>query len=137
MSLPADGQPLEIERPAFPRNSVLRLKPLFLLGSFVLGAQLLGHNGARVQAAGFELPHFCPARAADDSCLGCGTTRASIDLLQGDFGSAWQLQPFVFLLPLIFVIEAFAPALGTRWTRIARYAVAGSVVFAAILPWVF
>lgn len=127
----------EIGRPDFPSISVLRLKPLVLLGSFVLGAQLLSQDGERVQAIGLQLPHLCPARAAGDSCLGCGTTRASIDLLQGDFGAAWQLQPFVFLLPLLFVIEAFAPVLGSRWTRLARYAVAGLLVFTVALPWIF
>lgn len=112
----------------------MRFLPLLMLGFAALAARLFAHNGERVNAGGWELPHFCPARQAGGECLGCGATRASLDMLQGDFHSAWQLQPFVFLLPLVFVVETFAPTLGPRRTRLARTGLAVGIVLTAVAP---
>lgn len=112
----------------------MRFLPLLMLGFAALAARLFAHDGERVGAGSWELPHLCPARQGGGECLGCGATRASLDLLQGNFAGAWQLQPFVFLLPLVFVVEAFSPTLGPRRTRIARTAVAAAIVLTALLP---
>jgi len=112
----------------------VRFLPLLLLGSAALAARLFARSGERIAVGGWELPHFCPARQAGGECLGCGTSRASIEMLQGDFSEAWSLQPFVFLLPLVFVVEAFSPTLGPKRTRAARVLLAASIVLAAVLP---
>ena len=131
-----DSEPLEWakSREFFSEGVPVRILPLLLLGFAALAARLFAHNGERVGVGAWELPHLCPARAAGESCLGCGATRASLDMLQGDFASAWHLQPFVFLLPLVFVVEALSPTLGPRRTRLARTAVAVAIVLTALLP---
>ena len=79
----------------------MRFLPLLMLGFAALAARLFAHDGERVGAGSWEFPHLCPARQGGGECLGCGATRASLDMLQGDFAGAWQLQPFVFLFPLV------------------------------------
>lgn len=112
----------------------VRLTPLILLALVVLLAQALEPAGARVEFFGAELPHLCPAAHAGGECLGCGTTRATLHLLHGDFDRAWSAKPFVFLFPLVFLLEAFAPILGQRRVRKGRGAVAAGVVLAAVVP---
>lgn len=112
----------------------MRLTPLILLALAACVARLFGHDGDRVSVGAWELPHLCPARSADAACFGCGATRASLDLLRGDWAGAWALQPFVFLLPLVFVVEAFAPRLGPARTARLRVLLGVSVALVAILP---
>lgn len=112
----------------------VRFTPLILLALVVLLAQALEPAGARVEFFGSELPHLCPAAHAGGECMGCGTTRATLHLLHGDFDRAWSAKPFVFLFPLVFLLEALAPAIGRRRVRAGRGALAASVVLLAVIP---
>lgn len=112
----------------------MRFLPFVMLGFAALAARLFARSGDRVALGDWELPHLCPARQAGGDCLGCGATRASLEMLQGDFEAAWSLQPFVFLFPLVFVVEAFSPTLGPKRTRAARVVLAASIVLAAVFP---
>ncbi|NQU47707.1 MAG: DUF2752 domain-containing protein [Planctomycetes bacterium] len=112
----------------------MRLSPLILFALLVLFAQAMEPAGANVEVFGRELPHLCPAAHAGEQCLGCGTTRATLHLLHGEFTTAWSAKPLVFLLPLVFLFEAFAPSIGRRRVRIGRNLLALGVVTLAVLP---
>jgi hypothetical protein len=46
----------------------------------------------------------------DQKCMGCGMTSAFLELLQGNFQNAWEINPFIFIvLPSIsyFIIRDF------------------------------
>ncbi len=112
----------------------VRLTPLILLVLMVLFAQTLEPAGARVEFLGRDLPHLCPAAHAGGECLGCGTTRATLHMLHGDFGQAWASKPFVFLFPLVFLLEAFLPFLGKSRVRRGRGLLAVGVILLAVIP---
>ncbi len=112
----------------------MRLIPLILLLLLVLFAQTMEPVGARVEFLGHELPHLCPAANSGGECLGCGTTRATLSMLHGDFATAWASKPFVFLLPLVFLLEALSPLLGLRRVRWGRSLIATGVVLLAVFP---
>lgn len=53
-------------------------------------------------------------------CPGCGTQRALHAALNGDFGRAWSLNPFLWMaLPLICAYIA-VEAMPRRWPRLRR-----------------
>jgi uncharacterized protein DUF2752 len=98
----------------------LRLTPLLIFLLILLAAQGLQPQAETVAFFGFDLPHLCPSRASGDVCLGCGTTRATLHMLHGNFATAWAAKPFVFLFPLVFLLEALAPSLGLHRVRRGR-----------------
>lgn len=70
------------------------------------GLFLLVHFfGVSLDEALEHLPIFCPFKAITGiPCPGCGMTRAFLELAEGDFVAAFQLNPFSipFFLGLIF-----------------------------------
>jgi uncharacterized protein DUF2752 len=110
----------------------LRLTPLFVLLLIVLAAQGLQSQAETVAFFGFDLPHLCPARSSGDACLGCGTTRATLHMLHGNFATAWAAKPFVFLFPIVFLLEALVPSLGLRRVRRGRTILAAILMLTAL-----
>ncbi len=63
-------------------------------------------NLMRAEVIGHLVPFFCPFEAITGiQCPGCGITRALLSVVTGDFGKAFQYNPFVFLLLFIVIIS--------------------------------
>jgi hypothetical protein len=43
----------------------------------------------------------------DTTCPGCGITRASVHLVKFEFSSAWNMNPFIYLIAPFFLFEVF------------------------------
>ncbi len=114
------------------------LAALFLLALAIVASwtALSGTSPTEVQL----LP--CPIRAVSGiRCPGCGITRACLTLARGDFGAAWALHPFAYLLVPLAAFIALAP----RWMRglwrlipsLLRRAMVGLSLAILLAMWVF
>ena len=63
----------------------------------------------------------CPFRLVTDlECPGCGMARSCLSLAQGDFESAWHLNPFsFFLVALAVAVGLFSETTRSRWERMS------------------
>ncbi|MEC9032268.1 MAG: DUF2752 domain-containing protein [Planctomycetota bacterium] len=94
-----------------------RLARLFLLGLGGVGLYM-----AFSSSSGEELVIIpCPFRLVTDlECPGCGMTRSCLSLVQGDFESAWHLNPFsFFLVALAVAVGLFSETTRSRWERMS------------------
>ncbi|MEM1450866.1 MAG: DUF2752 domain-containing protein [Planctomycetota bacterium] len=90
------------------RRSALVL--FLLLGLFAVAA-LVEASPERATLAGIEGPP-CPSTyvLGDVGCPGCGLTRATAMLLDGEFGSATNLQPAAWLVLALAAVAAMVHA---------------------------
>ena len=68
--------------------------PLFALP---LGAWLVETGTLNLSMCGFK-------RAFDLPCLSCGSTRATVNLLHGNFGTALYYQPMTMMLYMLLIL---------------------------------
>lgn len=92
----------------------------------------------RAEVIGHFVPFFCPFEAITGvQCPGCGMTRALLSVVTGDFGKAFQYNPFVFLLLFIVIISILPGSLRERIFANSRFvtntffsvALAGILIF--------
>jgi hypothetical protein len=86
---------------------------------------------------------LCPVAATvHQPCPGCGLTRATLAIAHFDFGRAWEMHPFAFLLsPLLVAAAAFATVSYVRdgdarlpaWFA-ARFQWLGALLLLAMVP---
>ena len=90
-------------------------------------ATFLHADAQGISIAGFSLPSLCLYDSLGHACPGCGTTRAAVFLLQGQFIESLRMQPALplFLLAGVFSQRRFSLA----QPRLARnFALLGLIV---------
>lgn len=124
--------------PAFSRLLENRREGLIVVGAGALhlGLNLVGLPGWR-----------CPILAATGiPCPGCGLTRASMQLIRGDFAGSFHTHAFapVFLFAMLLMIVALVLPEAQRTNLIAkisrqeaRYGITAWVLFFLMLYWAF
>lgn len=103
--------------------------------AFVLLARVLEADEERIQLAGRTIPDLCPARFWDRRCLGCGLTRASVQLAHGDWAAAWRTHPGAYVLLAAVLLEASAMLWTDRARYAARWTLAALLLLVAVLNW--
>ncbi len=115
------------------------LNPFFeFLSKYNIAICLLGIYALTTHALGIQncLIKLCIGYP----CPGCGMTRAALALLHLDFPLAFQMNPFIFLLPFVLVLIIFKEKswakkiLHAKWIWIS---LTGIVLVAYILRFIY
>ena len=96
----------------------------------ILMASILHADAQGLSIAGIPLPSLCIYDALGHACPGCGTTRAVVFMLQGQFIESLRMQPALplFLLAGVFSQRRFSLA----QPRLARNFAALGLIVACI-----
>lgn len=106
------------------------------VAAFVLAARAATVDGERLLVAGRAVWDFCPARAWDLRCPGCGLGRASVLLARGEWSAARALHPGAFVLLAFAAFEASAMLWSPRARRTARWSLAGALLIVSLAHWI-
>ena len=83
------------------RSQLYRTIGLACLAGYAWLAILLLYPGH----SGHELDVCLIRKVTDTPCPSCGSSRAVLDIIHGDFIGAWHLNPFGFLIAGILIIS--------------------------------
>lgn len=83
----------------------------------------------------FTLPDLCPWRSVGWNCPACGLTRSTVLLGRGAWAEAWSTHPGAFVLLGVAGLEATAMLWTPRARVLARWILAGLLIFLSFMHW--
>ncbi len=107
---------------------------LWLLAA--VGLAWLVEPGAQgLSLLGWTVPDLCPLDRLGAACAGCGTTRAGLSLLRGDWAAAWAFQPAIFLFAgaVLAPFLPLRPGVGRRLATVLAWTGAAVAVLRMLL----